>query len=37
MKMEHALTAPRAGRAKLAGPKVGDTVEQGALILSVGD
>jgi 3-methylcrotonyl-CoA carboxylase alpha subunit len=35
MKMEHPLTAPVAGRAKLAGPKVGDTVEQGTLILSV--
>ena len=35
MKMEHALTAPRAGKVKLVGPKVGDTVEQGAVILSV--
>jgi 3-methylcrotonyl-CoA carboxylase alpha subunit len=37
MKMEHALTAPRAGKATLAGPKIGDIVEQGELILSVGD
>ncbi len=36
MKMEHALTAPLAGRVTLAGPKVGDTVEQGAVILRVG-
>ena len=35
MKMEHALTAPHAGRVTLAGPRVGDTVEQGALIASV--
>ncbi len=35
MKMEHALAAPRAGRVALAGPKVGDIVEQGALILTV--
>ena len=37
MKMEHALTAPRAGRAKLGGAKVGDTVEQGTVIFSIGD
>ncbi len=37
MKMEHALTAPCAGRVTLAGPKVGDTVEQGALIARVGE
>ena len=35
MKMEHALTAPRAGRVRLAGPQVGDNVAQGAAILSV--
>ena len=35
MKMEHALTAPRAGKVKLAGPKAGDTLAQGAAILSV--
>ena len=35
MKMEHALTAPRAGRVRLAGPGVGDNVAQGAAILTV--
>jgi hypothetical protein len=35
--MEHAQTAPRAGRAKLGGAKVGDTVEQGTVIFSIGD
>jgi 3-methylcrotonyl-CoA carboxylase alpha subunit len=35
MKMEHALIAPRAGRVTLAGPKVGETVEQGALVMRV--
>jgi 3-methylcrotonyl-CoA carboxylase alpha subunit len=35
MKMEHALTAPRAGRVRLAGPKAGDNVAQGAAILTV--
>ena len=35
MKMEHPLIAPRAGRVALAGPRVGDIVEQGALVLSV--
>jgi len=37
MKMEHALTAPRAGRVTLAGKTVGDIIEQGALILTVGE
>jgi 3-methylcrotonyl-CoA carboxylase alpha subunit len=35
MKMEHALTAPRSGTVKLAGPKVGDSVARGAVILTV--
>jgi biotin carboxyl carrier protein len=35
MKMEHALTAPRAGRVTLAGHKVGDTVEQGEVVARV--
>jgi len=33
--MEHALTAPRAGRVQLAGPRVGDSVARGATILTV--
>ncbi len=37
MKMEHALTAPRGGRVTLAGCKVGDIVEMGAVILRVGE
>ena len=37
MKMEHALTAPRAGRVALARPRVGDTVEQGEVVMSVGE
>jgi len=37
MKMEHALSAPRAGRVTLAGREVGDSVEQGALILTVAE
>ncbi len=37
MKMEHALVAPRAGKVTLAGPGVGDIVEQGALVMSVGE
>ena len=37
MKMEHALAAPRAGRVKLGRAKVGETVEQGTVILSVGE
>jgi 3-methylcrotonyl-CoA carboxylase alpha subunit len=37
MKMEHALTAPRAGVVALAAFKAGDTVEQGALILTVAE
>jgi 3-methylcrotonyl-CoA carboxylase alpha subunit len=37
MKMEHALSAPRAGRIALAGKQVGDIVEQGALILTVAE
>jgi 3-methylcrotonyl-CoA carboxylase alpha subunit len=36
MKMEHALTAPRAGKVTLAGHKVGDTVEQGEVVAEVG-
>ena len=35
MKMEHALTAPRAGRVALAGHKVGDMVEPGEVVASV--
>jgi 3-methylcrotonyl-CoA carboxylase alpha subunit len=35
MKMEHALAAPRAGRVALADKRIGDIVEQGALILRV--
>ena len=35
MKMEHALVAPRAGRAKLAGHKVGDVLEQGQIVVEV--
>jgi 3-methylcrotonyl-CoA carboxylase alpha subunit len=36
MKMEHALTAPRAGRVTLAGHRVGDIVEPGEVVASVG-
>jgi geranyl-CoA carboxylase alpha subunit len=35
MKMEHALTAPRAGRVTLAGHKVGDIVQPGEVVASV--
>ena len=37
MKMEHALTAPKAGRVTLAGHKVGDIVEPGEVVASVGE
>jgi 3-methylcrotonyl-CoA carboxylase alpha subunit len=35
MKMEHALTAPRAGRVTLGEAVVGETVEQGAVMMTV--
>jgi len=35
MKMEHALVAPRAGRAERLAAKLGDVVEQGQRLLTI--